>query len=144
MIFGKTGTILIILLAAAWLAQLGLSLWQTRRFYRRVSALRRHGIVSIGLSGSNWRGKTYAILAIDEDDVIRRAEQLSGFTVFAVPKRVPSLEGHPLSSLLESDRRVFGLTKKAYEACSNAAEEYLNRHREDEEDQAGEALNAEL
>jgi glucitol operon activator protein len=144
LIFTKTGTILIFLLAAAWLAQLGLSLWQTRRFYRRLSELRQHGVVSIGMAGSNWRGKTYAMLAIDDQDVVRRAEQLSGITVFALPKPVPALEGQALGVILRSDHNTYNLKKKTFQACVNAAEEYLKRHEQSEGESAGEAVSADL
>jgi len=94
-----TGSAIIILLAFAWLLQFGLSFYQMRRFYRRVSALHKFGSVWIGMEGSSWKRRQYVALVVDKDNIIRRAEELSGWTVIAGLKPVKGLDGRPISDL---------------------------------------------
>jgi DNA-binding transcriptional regulator of glucitol operon len=92
-------------LAVAWLLQLFLSYLQLRRFYGQVSQLRKTGnLVSIGMAGSAWKGRQYAILAVDPDnDIIRQTEQLSGWTVLASLKPLHGLEGMTWQDLLNEE-----------------------------------------
>ena len=117
-----------LLLAAAWLAQLALSLLQTRRFYRRVAELRRGSHASaIGVAGNNWRRKLYAVLVVDEHYRITAAEKLSGFPVFAGLKPVTALHGLAIERI-EDETPVEGIPAKLWSAFANAAE-YIRRHR---------------
>ncbi len=121
-----------LLLAAAWLAQLALSLLQTRRFYRRVAELRRGSHASaVGVAGNNWRRKLYAVLVVDERYRITAAEKLAGFTVFAGLKPVEALRGLALERI-EDETPVAGISKKLWSAFGNAAE-YIGRHRSENE-----------
>jgi DNA-binding transcriptional regulator of glucitol operon len=95
----STGSAIIIMLAIAWLIQFGLSFFQMRRFYRRVAALHKFGSVWIGMEGSAWKRRQYAVLVVDKDNIIRRAEQLSGWTILAALKPVYGLDGRPISDL---------------------------------------------
>jgi DNA-binding transcriptional regulator of glucitol operon len=96
-----TSTTIVLLLALMWALQYGLSFWQMRRYYRRLSELRREGMVWVGLAGSAWRRRQYAILVVSPDQRIVRVEQLSGWTVLATLKPVPGLEGRPVSDLVD-------------------------------------------
>lgn len=96
-----TGSAIIILLAFAWLLQFGLSFFQMRRFYRRVSALHKFGSVWIGMEGSSWKRRQYVALVVDKDNIIKRAEELSGWTVLAALKPVMGLDGRPISDLMD-------------------------------------------
>jgi len=116
----QAATTLLILLAAAWFAQLTLSFLQTKRFYHRFSQLRRHGKRSaIGIAGSNWRTKTYGVLVVDEKDTIVCAEKLSGWTVFANLKPVNALVGLPLEALAAEPAQ--DIPQKTWLAFQNAA-----------------------
>lgn len=119
-----TSAILIIGLAVAWLLQLGLSYWQMRRFYRRIADLRREGRVSIGLEGSAWRRRQYAVLVVDkETHRIITAEQLSGWTVLASLQPVPGLAGLHLDDLFRDDVETpVAKNKKLWLALRNAAQ----------------------
>ena len=130
---------LIILIAIAWTLQLALTLWQTRRFYRRLSVLRRDGKSAIGMAGSIYRGRIYVILVVDENNIIRHAEKLSGWTVFASLRPVPVLVGKSLDALLDGENKSLSLSKKEREAFQNAAENLLKL----EEDEDGEVVVAE-
>ncbi|MEW6504812.1 MAG: transcriptional regulator GutM [Chloroflexota bacterium] len=101
-----TATMIILGLAGAWLLQLFLSYFQLRRFYGRVSQLRKTGnLVSIGVAGSAWKRRQYAILVVDpQTDVIRQCEQLSGWTVLASLKPLHGLEGMTLEDLLDEEK----------------------------------------
>lgn len=117
-----TTSAVIALLAVAWFLQLGLSYWQMRRFYGRLSVLRREGRVSIGMEGSAWRRRQYGVLVVDPQDRILRAEQLSGWTIFAALKPVPGLEGLSLDDL-DDDARMSALVpnRKLLLSLRNAA-----------------------
>ncbi len=116
----STATLIIVGLALAWSLQYVLAFWQLRRFYGRVAALRRDGIVSIGMSGSTWRRKQYAVLVVDQNGKIVHAEQLYGWTVFAKLKPVPGLAGRPLSDLSD-DHIEMAIPDKLLSAFRNAA-----------------------
>jgi DNA-binding transcriptional regulator of glucitol operon len=82
-----------ILLGVLWLLQLLLAYRQAQRFMARSRALRRQGRVSIGASPRRVRGRAYAVIAVGPDDHITAAEALSGITVFANARPVPTLLG---------------------------------------------------
>ncbi|TFH36201.1 MAG: transcriptional regulator [Anaerolineales bacterium] len=125
-------TAIILLLVAAWIAQLVLSLWQTRRYFRRISTLRKDGTTSVGMAGSAWKRRIYAILVVDDTDKIVHAEQFSGWTVFAVLKPVPELVGHSLEEISEGEPETFGIKKKMFLAFQNSASEF-NKSRKNKE-----------
>jgi DNA-binding transcriptional regulator of glucitol operon len=97
----STASAIIIMLALAWLLQFGLSFFQMRRFYRRVSALHKYGSVWIGMEGSSWKRRQYVTLVVDKNNIIKRAEQLSGWTVLAALKPVTGLDDRPISDLMD-------------------------------------------
>ncbi len=81
---------------------------QLRRFYKRVAQLHRLGSVWIGVEGSAWRRRTYAILVVDKKGRVAKVEQLSGWTVWASPKPVPGLEAITLDTLMNDFHRFAG------------------------------------
>ena len=104
-----------------------LSLLQTKRFYKRYYELKKDGdSSSIGMAGSNWKRKVYAVLVVNVDREIIHAYTLSGFTVFAGLKHVDGLEGRKLSDLTENPES-FNLKKKVMTAFQHSAE-FINRH----------------
>ncbi|MBP7690882.1 MAG: transcriptional regulator GutM [Anaerolineales bacterium] len=114
-----TGTTIVLLLAFMWAFQYGLSFWQMRRYYKRLAELRREGLVWVGLAGSAWRRRQYAVLVVTPEQRIVRAEQLSGWTVLATLKPLPGLEGRPVSDLLD-DTVTLPVTKKQLAALRDA------------------------
>lgn len=125
---------LFLAVALVWILQLALSLLQTRRFHKRVFQLRKEGNqTSVGMSGSTWRRKVYAVLVVDENRTIIRAEKLSGFTVFANLKPVPELGGKPMS-VLDEDTPIVGINEKLWKAFQNAAGFIKNKDAKSDED----------
>ena len=119
--------ILFLALAFVWMLQLVLSLLQTKRFHKEVAELRKTGaMTSVGVSGRNWTLKVYGVLVVDQARTIVRAQRLSGFTVFAGLKDVPTLVGTRLERL-EQQTPVAGVSKKLWAAFQNAAG-FINRH----------------
>lgn len=115
----STATAIILLLAGAWLIQYFFAFLQLRRFYGRVRQLHRLGSVWIGMQGSAWRRRTYAILVVDKNKRVVKVEQLSGWTVWATPKPVPGLEGMTLDALMD-DSIELPVNKKMRLALQNA------------------------
>jgi DNA-binding transcriptional regulator of glucitol operon len=112
---------LLLALAGVWALQLVLSLYQSKRFHRRVFELRKEGDkASVGMAGSNWKRKVYAVLVVDEDRETVHAHKLAGFTVFADLEPVPELVGLPMARF-EKDEPVSGVTRKVWTAFQNAA-----------------------
>jgi len=122
----SAATPIIIGLAVAWLIQYALAYWQMRRFYRRVGELRQLGTVSIGMEGSAWRRRQYAVLVVDPDKRIVHAEQFSGWTVAANLRPVQGLEGYTLEQLGDDAVELpISQNRKLVLAFRNAAQHIL-------------------
>lgn len=78
------------------------------------------GTVSIGVSGSAWRRRQYAVLVVDRNQRIVHVEQLSGWTVMADLRPVQGLNGRPMSDLLE-EGLALPVPDKLLRALQNAA-----------------------
>jgi len=138
----ETAAYIIVALALGWMIQYAFAYYQLRRFYRRVSELRKDGIVSIGLAGSAWRGRLYAVLVVDKEHMIRHAEQLSGWTIMAQLKPMEGLTGRPMSDLLD-DSVELPVSPKQLLALRNAIsyiEAMERRKREKEQENEDEQL----
>jgi DNA-binding transcriptional regulator of glucitol operon len=133
----SAATLIILFLAGAWFIQYISAFFQLRRFYRRIAELRRQGKVWIGMEGSAWKGRQYAVLVVDKDKHIVHVEQLSGWTVLASLKPVYGLEGRPISDLMD-DTIEFPVSKKLLLALRNAV-----KHIQEAEKRAEVKANAE-
>ena len=98
-----TTTIVILGLGVMWLIQYGLTFWQMRRYNKRLLDLKIQGTPWVGLNGSSWKGRCYAVVVVDKENRIVRVEQLSGWTVMAGLKLVPGLEGRPVSDITDDE-----------------------------------------
>jgi glucitol operon activator protein len=127
-------TWVIIGLAVAWFLQLVLSMRQLRRFYARFSELRKAGRCAIGMEGSIYRRRVYAVLVVDDNDKVIHAEQLSGWTVFAKLRPVESLVGRSLTEVTEG--QLEGVPPKIARAFQKAAADILAADEKDEETEA--------
>jgi len=114
-------SIIILGLAIGWGIQYVLAYFQLKRFYRRVSELRRLGTVSVGKAGSAWRMRVYTVLVVNRERIIQHVEQLSGWTVLAALKPLPGLEDRPMSDLFD-DSLILPVSPKQLLALRNAAE----------------------
>lgn len=118
--------VLFILLALLWVVQLALTYRQMRRFYRRLRVLRQDGLTAVGMGGSRYGGRAYAVLVVDaETRHIMHAEKLMGMTIFAGLKPIPGLRGQPLAALLEG-RLELKMPGKLRTALLNAANDLQN------------------
>ena len=113
--------VFVIGLALMWILQLGLTSWQMRRYYGRIAALRREGVVWVGLSGSAWRRRVYAVVVVNPEQRVVRVEQLSGWTVLAKLKEVPGLAGRSVDELAD-DNVSLPVNNKLRAALKNAVE----------------------
>ncbi len=121
---------LFLVVGLLWVVQLILSLFQTRRFYKKYYELKKDGDASsIGMAGSNWKRKIYAVLVVNKEREIIHACKLSGFTVFANLKKVNSLKGSKIYELEENPEKL-DLDKKLLEAFINSAKFIIKHDRE--------------
>ena len=116
-------TWVIVGLAVAWFLQLVLSTRQLRRFYARFNELRKSGRCAIGMEGSIYRRRVYAIVVANDDDRVTHAEQLSGWTVFAQLRPVESLVGRSLQET--ANGQIAGVPPKIGRAFQKAAVDIL-------------------
>jgi DNA-binding transcriptional regulator of glucitol operon len=114
-----------IILAVTYALQLLLTGWQAKRFYRRLREYRKDGLISIGLSGGKWSGRTYAVLVVDKDLNILTAGKLSGMTVFSQLKNIDELIGLNARDVLD-ENNLFQMKKKLLEAFRSAAKAYFD------------------
>ncbi len=107
-----------------WLIQWALAYRQARLFQKRISGLRKLGRCATGMAGGRYRGRVYAVLVANPaTHTIVKAEQLSGFTVFAKLKPVQQLEGRSLGELLAPEAPLIeGVSQRLQEAARSAAQ----------------------
>lgn len=132
-----TATIIVLGLGLMWLIQFGLTFWQLRRYNQRLSELRKLGTVWVGLHGSAWKGRTYAVIVVDKEKRVVCIEKFSGVTIFAVLKPIPGFEGRPLSDLTD-DAITLPVSEKMLQAIRNAVQ-----HMHDHEQRQAEKLKKE-
>lgn len=121
----ETASLIIILLAVTWTLQYGLSFWQLRRFYKRVHELRRYGSVWIGKYGSAWKGREFAVVAVNKARIITHVEKFGGWTVLAKLEPVDGLDGKPIADIMD-DSIELPVSKKFLGAMRNAIQFILD------------------
>jgi glucitol operon activator protein len=120
-------TYIFLVLAASYALQLLLTAWQAKRYFRRVKELRKEGLLSVGLAGGKWSGRTYAVLVVDEAFNIIHAEKLSGMTIFSKLKTVEEFLGLNVRDVLD-ETKEFSVKKKLLTAFRNAAKAYFDEN----------------
>mgnify|MGYP000609051363 CR=1 FL=1 len=78
---------------AIWVLQTALTLWQFRRFNRRLKELRQSGPVAIGKAKGRFLAGAIVLLCIDADCCIVKGEIMEGVTVFAKCRPFSALNG---------------------------------------------------
>ncbi len=126
----RTTIILVVMLFLSWGLQSFLSILQTKKVFKRIKELRAFGRVGIGASGTMYKRKVYALLTIDQNDIVINAEILSGWTVFAKLKPVDGLKGISLHNLVENSEGNNLITKKEFEAFKVAANYLLQKEKD--------------
>jgi DNA-binding transcriptional regulator of glucitol operon len=113
--------VLLAAVVAGWVVQLYLSYQQSMAFNRDVTALRKHGTVSVGVAGRRYRGgRAFVAIAVDEHGKVVDAISLSGLTTFARSRPIPGLRGVKVNQV-KGDREITGLTRQQRDAARQAA-----------------------
>ena len=118
----QLGSTIIIIFVVAWVIQYALTFFQMRRYNKRLSELKKLGPTAVGLSGSMYKRRAYGVLVFDDKDTIIRAEQFSGWTVFAGLKPVKELEGLTLNDVKKESVEL-PISKKIRSAFINAVDQ---------------------
>jgi DNA-binding transcriptional regulator of glucitol operon len=115
---------ILLVLAACWILQLGLTWRQARRFMAAVSAMRRQsgGRVTVGMGKHKFR-KAYVALAV-EGVTVTRALVLRGATVLADAKPEPLLTNRRLGELARG--RVAAELPEPVKAAAIQAADFLS------------------
>lgn len=111
---------------AIWVLQTALTLWQFRRFNRRLKELRQLGPVAIGKVKGRFLAGAIVLLCIDADCRIVKGEIMEGVTVFAKFRPLRALEGLNLLDLSEALCTERGLTRQQVKAALSARQDYLS------------------
>ncbi|WP_341728497.1 transcriptional regulator GutM [Brooklawnia sp.] len=114
---------LLIVLGIAYLAQLGLSIFQLKDFSSTYGRLRRRGKVAIGKRKNAVSAGAIAMFLIDNEGIVREAEGMTGLTVFARFKPIKGFEGLPVSEI--GDGPTKRLAKGLRLAVLNARDNWL-------------------
>ena len=110
---------LIVCVAAIWMSQRLLTIWQSLRFRRQLLALRQHGKLSVGLAKKIGR-RVFVGLTVDEQGIVTANLVLRGVTVFALGKPNPALIGCRASDLA-AGRAPQGVPTMVATAAAQAA-----------------------
>ena len=116
--------VLFVLLAVMWALQFGLTYIQMRKYTKRLKIIRQDGLTAVGMSGSKYKGRTYGILTIDDQNRVIHAEKMSGWTTFSNLRPVPDLVGMNVQEII-SDETVLPVSKKLRAAFQSAAKDLL-------------------
>lgn len=106
--------------------QTALTLWQFRRFNRRLKELRQSGPVAIGKAKGRFLAGAIVLLCIDADCCIVKGEIMEGVTVFAKCRPFSALNGLNLLDLSEALCEEQGLTRQQIKAALSARQDYLS------------------
>ncbi|MFT3861492.1 transcriptional regulator GutM [Micropruina sp.] len=114
---------LIVALAATYLLQVGLSVFQMRDFATSYGSLRRRGKVAIGKRKTAFSAGSIAMFLIDADGIVAEAKAISGLTVLARFKPLAGFEGMHISQL--GDGPLARLPRGLRLATLNARDNWL-------------------
>jgi DNA-binding transcriptional regulator of glucitol operon len=132
-LIGENLGVLFVLLAIMWILQFGLTYIQMRKYTARLKIIRQDGLTAVGLSGSKYKGRTYGVLTVDDNNQIIHAEKMSGWTNFSNLRLVPDLVGLSIEQILD-EKSELPVSKKLLEAFRNAAKDIHEARNAPEED----------
>jgi len=110
---------IIVCVAAIWMSQRLLTIWQSLRFRRQLMALREHGKLSVGLAKKVGR-RVFVGLTVDQQGTVTSNLVLRGVTVFAVGKPNEALIGCSATDLA-AGRAPHGVPPMVSAAAAQAA-----------------------
>jgi DNA-binding transcriptional regulator of glucitol operon len=92
-----------------------------QRFHKTSQQWRREGSqMAIGVSGTTYRRKIYAVVVVDDDWKVVKAGALSGWTIASTVDEVDELVGMDLDDIGRGDPPE-GVNPKAWAALDHAA-----------------------
>ncbi len=72
---------------------------QVRNYNRRIQAMKRFGMVGIGMKKGRLVPGSIVLLAVDKSGTVVRCERMKGFSVFARFREVKELAGSDIGEL---------------------------------------------
>ncbi|GJM39792.1 MAG: hypothetical protein DHS20C20_00740 [Ardenticatenaceae bacterium] len=123
-VIAENAVFIILALVVMWIVQFGMAYLQMKRFYGRLKVVRKGGLTAVGQGGGQYRGRAYAVLTIDDNNIIVHAEQFKGWTVFARLRPMPEIIGMSLQELLDNEDSL-PTTAKLQHALGNAGRDLL-------------------
>ena len=112
------------LLVIMWALQFGLTYFQMKKYTKRLKLIRQDGLTSVGMSGGKYKGRTYGILTVDDNNQVIHAEKMAGWTNFSNLRPVPDLVGLNLDQILDENLEL-PISKKLHLAFRTAANDLL-------------------
>jgi DNA-binding transcriptional regulator of glucitol operon len=100
-VIGENLGVLFGLLVIMWALQFGLTYFQMKKYTKRLKIIRQDGLTSVGMSGGKYKGRTYGILTVNDDNKVIHAEKMAGWTNFSNLRPVPELIGLDLDQILD-------------------------------------------
>jgi glucitol operon activator protein len=94
---------IMIVIAVAFLIQMGLGFLQIQHFSKAYAELRRIGKVAIGKKPGKIRSGTIVLFAVSNSGKILKAKKMQGVTVLATVNDLPGFEGKNIKTLKEED-----------------------------------------
>ncbi|MDO4175100.1 MAG: transcriptional regulator GutM [Eubacteriales bacterium] len=94
---------LALIVAAAFLLQIVLSMHQMRHFSNEFVKLRRQGKVACGRKAGGFHAGAIVMFLIDDDGVIQEGRKLEGVTCLARVRPLDGFEGRKIAELTEDD-----------------------------------------
>ncbi|NLA28761.1 MAG: transcriptional regulator [Propionibacterium sp.] len=114
---------LLIMLGVAYLAQVGLTIFQLKNFSATYGRLRRQGKVAIGKRKNALSAGAIAMFLIDDEGIVREAEGMTGLTVLARFKPIKGFDGLYVGDI--GDGPIKRLPKGLRLAVLNARDNWL-------------------
>ena len=96
-------TKLLLIVAAAFVLQIVLSMAQMKHFSKEFVKLRRQGKVACGRKAGGLRAGAIVMFLLDEDGIVRCAKKMEGVTCLARVKPLPGFEGRDIRTLTAGD-----------------------------------------
>lgn len=115
-----------ILLGSAFLLQSILGFLQVKNFVNVFRKMCKNGKVLIGKNPKKFKAGTLLLLNIDEHANIIKAQIMTGVTIFARFKQLPSLEGLSLPLLASDYDQLNKYDKLTKECILNAYRNFVN------------------
>lgn len=113
---------IIMMIALAFVIQMGLGFLQMKHFSKAYVELRRMGKVAIGKNPGRIKAGTIVLFAVTDSGKIIKAKKMQGVTVLATVKDLPGFEDKNIKTLKDEDMAHCNKLLKA--AIWNGAENY--------------------